>query len=204
MHEAWLVIDDFNNVLSVNDRLNGKPVQQAELVDFQECIKYIGLGQLNRKGCQWSWYNKRDAESRIYNNIDWAFRNASWLTHYSSLEAVFELPGVSDHFPIIINTDVAKNYLPKPFRLYNVMLNHKELEGAVHEVWNQQVHGHTMHSIWLKLQRLKDKTKHMNKEMSSLDKKIGQLREQLQNTQGELDEDPFNIQLITNENELLL
>ncbi|XP_070016975.1 uncharacterized protein [Nicotiana sylvestris] len=80
----------------------------------------------------------------------------------------------------------------------------KEFDGVVHEVWNQRVQGHTMFSICLKLQRLKDKTKHMNKEMSSLDKKIGQFRKQLENAQGELDEDPFNIQLIVKEKELLL
>lgn len=61
MHEACLVMKDFNNALSVNDRINGQPMHQAELVDFQKCMKDLGLGQLNRKGCQWSWCNKRDA-----------------------------------------------------------------------------------------------------------------------------------------------
>ncbi|XP_075079084.1 uncharacterized protein LOC142164677 [Nicotiana tabacum] len=114
------------------------------------------------------------------------------------------MPGVSNHSPIIIDTDVAKNHLPKPFRLYNVLLNHKEFKGAVHEVCNQQVQGHTMYSLWLKLQRLKDKTQQMNKEISSLEKKLGNLRVQLQNTQGKLDEDPFNTQLIAKEKKLLL
>lgn len=41
MFEALLVIGDFNNVMSVNDRINGQPVHQAELVDFQECIRAI-------------------------------------------------------------------------------------------------------------------------------------------------------------------
>lgn len=97
------------------------------------------MGQLNRKGCQLSWCNKWDVESRIYSNIDWALGNASWHTHYSSLEDAFEMAGVFDHSPIIINTDLDKIYLPKPFRLYNVLLNHKEFEGVIHEVWNQQV-----------------------------------------------------------------
>ncbi|XP_075108719.1 uncharacterized protein LOC142180400 [Nicotiana tabacum] len=152
MHEAWLVIGDFNNVLPVNDRINGQPVHQTELVDFQECIKDIGSG--------------KDTESRTYSNIDWAFGNASWLTHYSSIEVVFEMLGVSDHSPIIINTDVAKTHLPKPFRLYNVLLNHKEFKGAVHELiakkkellmqikrWegvNEQVHRQRSRAMWIK------------------------------------------------------
>lgn len=114
MQEAWLVIGDFNSVLTVDDRINGQPVQQAELMDFQRFIADTGLGQLNRKSCQWSWCNKREAKHMIYSNIDWAFGNAFWLTRYSSLEAIFEKPGVSDHSPIIINTEVVRSYLPKP------------------------------------------------------------------------------------------
>lgn len=60
MQEARLVIGDFNSGLSVDDRINGQPVRQAELMDFQRCIAETGLGQLNKKGCQWSWCNKRD------------------------------------------------------------------------------------------------------------------------------------------------
>lgn len=128
----------------------------------------------------------------IYSNIDWAFGNASWLTRYSSLEAIFENPRVLDHSPIIINTVAIKSYLQNPFRLYNLLLNNKEFEKAVNDVWCQQIHGHTMYSIWVKLQRLKDKVGQLNKEVSSLERNLDKLRVQLQIVQGKLDVDPFN------------
>lgn len=56
--DTWLVMGDFNTMLSVNDRLNGNLVHQTEIQDFQNCITDMGLGQLNRKGWQWSWCNK--------------------------------------------------------------------------------------------------------------------------------------------------
>lgn len=71
--KLWLVMSDFNTMLSVNDRLNGNPVHQAEILDFQNYITDVGLGQLNRKEWQWSWCNKREATERIYSNIDWVF-----------------------------------------------------------------------------------------------------------------------------------
>ncbi|XP_075103900.1 uncharacterized protein LOC142178417 [Nicotiana tabacum] len=172
MQESWLVIGDFNSVLSVNDRINGQPIHQNEIVDFQNCIKDIGVGQLNRKWCQWSWCNKRDAGERIYNNNDWVFGNTSWFTKHSSFEAVYEVPGVSDHSPIEINTEVVRSYLKKPFRLYNVLLYQKEFQESVQEIWNQRIEGHTMHSIWTKLQRMQDRERLMNKEMKSLEKKV--------------------------------
>ncbi|XP_019235686.1 PREDICTED: uncharacterized protein LOC109216012 [Nicotiana attenuata] len=61
MVEAWLILGDFNTMLSVNDRIYENPVSQSEVVDFQACVEDTGLGLLNRKGCQWPWCNKRDA-----------------------------------------------------------------------------------------------------------------------------------------------
>lgn len=66
----WLIIGDFNTVLHVEDRLNGAPVHQAEIADFQYCIYEIGEGKITKRGCRFSWSNKRDAYIRIYNYID--------------------------------------------------------------------------------------------------------------------------------------
>lgn len=46
--DPWIVLGDFNVVLSVNDRQNGVPVHPTEIKDFQECIEELGLRQLKR------------------------------------------------------------------------------------------------------------------------------------------------------------
>ncbi|XP_070008101.1 uncharacterized protein [Nicotiana sylvestris] len=180
-----------------------KACTTSRLVDFQKCVTDIGVGQLNRKGSEWSWCNKRDTNDRIYSNIDWAFGNAAWLTKYSSVEAIFENPGVSDHTPIVINTMVVKSYMSKPFRLYNVLLHNKEFEQAVEEIRGQHIEGHKMYSVWMKLRRLKDRVLKLNKEMSSLEKKLDSLSQQLKITQEKLDKDPFNEELITEERNMI-
>lgn len=81
---------DFNTILSVNDRMNGNLVNQTEVHDFQNCITYLGLGQLNKKRWQWSWCNKRDEIDRIYSNIDWLFGNPQQFMLYSEIEAIYD------------------------------------------------------------------------------------------------------------------
>lgn len=44
INDPWLVMGDFNTILSVNDRMNGNLVNQTEVHDFQNCITYLGLG----------------------------------------------------------------------------------------------------------------------------------------------------------------
>lgn len=85
-----------------------------------------------------------------------------------------------------------------------MLLNNKEFEKAVKDVWCQHVQGHTMYSVWVNLQRLKDKVGQLNKEVSLLERKLDNLTVQLQNVQGKLDADPFNGQLISKEKELLV
>ncbi|XP_075088537.1 uncharacterized protein LOC142170507 [Nicotiana tabacum] len=51
----WLIIGDFNSVLHEEDRLNGIPVHQADTTDFQRCIDDIGVGQITKRGCKFSW-----------------------------------------------------------------------------------------------------------------------------------------------------
>lgn len=50
MEEAWLLLGDFNTMLSINDRINGNPVSQSEVVDFQTWVEDTNLGLLNKKG----------------------------------------------------------------------------------------------------------------------------------------------------------
>ncbi|XP_019248341.1 PREDICTED: uncharacterized protein LOC109227596 [Nicotiana attenuata] len=202
--EPWMVIGDFNAILSVHDRVNGLPVKQSEMEDFQNCIQEIGLGQLSKKVCTYSWCNKRGEKERIYSLIDWAFGNDLWFMKYGKLEAYYHISECSDHSPIIIRTEVAKQKLPRPFILVNVLLSQESFKEAVHKVWEQQVQGHTMYSIWRKLKFIEIETPQMNKEMSMLERKISVLEEELKQVQLDLSADLFNEQLITTEKEILM
>ncbi|XP_019227741.1 PREDICTED: uncharacterized protein LOC109209031 [Nicotiana attenuata] len=101
----WLILGDFNSILTVEDRINGAHVHQNEVIDFNQCIEDIGVGLINKKGIQYSCSNKRGAEDRIYSHIDWVFGNADWFGVYAGIEAVYLVPGCSDHTPILLNTE---------------------------------------------------------------------------------------------------
>ncbi|XP_060216346.1 uncharacterized protein LOC132643841 [Lycium barbarum] len=46
INTPWLILGDFNNILHVEDRLNGAPVHHIEMQDFQQCLDDIEVGQL--------------------------------------------------------------------------------------------------------------------------------------------------------------
>ncbi|XP_059284882.1 uncharacterized protein LOC132038189 [Lycium ferocissimum] len=118
----WLILGDFNALLSVDDRLHGNPVHITETEDFQECVNDLGLGQVTRRGCQYSWCNKRDVGDRIYSHIDWIFGNYGWFQNYSNIEADYMNPGCSDCSPIVLNTVTSFQHIKQPYKLLNVLL----------------------------------------------------------------------------------
>ncbi|XP_019227287.1 PREDICTED: uncharacterized protein LOC109208612 [Nicotiana attenuata] len=201
--DPWIVLGDFNAVLSVNDRQNGILVHPNEIKDFQECIEDIGLGQLKRTGSLFSWSNKRDAHIRIYSFIDWAFGNSKWFDNYGHLEAVYLNPECSDHSPIIVNTGRIRQNLPRPFRLINILLQNEDFKAVIKTTWQYEVPGYTMYGICKKLKLIELNTRHLQKEVSNLEWKVEDTRGRLQVTQPMLNSDLYNPNLIQKERDLI-
>nr|XP_009611922.1 uncharacterized protein LOC104105365 [Nicotiana tomentosiformis] len=75
---------------------------------------------------------------------------------------------------------------------------------SVYKAWGQHIQGHTMYAIWRKLKLIELETSQMNREMSTLETKLNELKERLQHTQLELSANLFNKQLITIEKDTLI
>ncbi|XP_060182124.1 uncharacterized protein LOC132611764 [Lycium barbarum] len=207
MAEPWVILGDFNIVLSVNDRVNGAPIQAPKLVDFQECVEDLNLGLLTWRGSQYSWCNKRDADDRVYSLIDRALGNDLWFMQYSNLTAHYPptppSPECSDHSPIIINTGVVQHKLPRPFRLYNVLMQQQTFQTMVTNVWRTPVNGYAMYATWRKLKLIEMEAAHMNRELTTLETRIDELQEQVKTIQNQLQTDLFNPTLIQEERQRL-
>ena len=54
----WLIIGDFNAILSPKDRLAGAPITLNEIKDFEECVKDMGITEVQWKGNYYTWTNK--------------------------------------------------------------------------------------------------------------------------------------------------
>ena len=57
----WLIARDFNANMSPKDRLAGAPVNENEIKDFSNCVKVMGINELQWKGNYFTWNNKQVA-----------------------------------------------------------------------------------------------------------------------------------------------
>jgi hypothetical protein len=53
----WIVLGDFNSILSQEDKHNGAYVTSYEVSNFRECCINLGIADLNSIGCFFTWSN---------------------------------------------------------------------------------------------------------------------------------------------------
>ena len=65
----WLLMGDFNNVLTAQDRIGGSLVQPGEYCDLASMMDTAGLSELDSIGEHFTWHN-RHTQDPIYSRID--------------------------------------------------------------------------------------------------------------------------------------
>jgi len=69
-NSPWLILGNFNSLLSQEDKHNGKPVSSYEVADFRTCCSVLGLSDLNFTGSHFTWTNRK-----IWSKIDRVLAN---------------------------------------------------------------------------------------------------------------------------------
>ncbi|CAL1383510.1 unnamed protein product [Linum trigynum] len=86
----------------------------------------------------------------------------------------------SDHCGILVSTVAPIKSLPKPFKYFEFWAEHPLFLGIVEEAWNGEVSGSPLQVIQVKMGRVKQALKKINKEV------YGNLQDQVKEAEGEL------------------
>ncbi|XP_075078411.1 uncharacterized protein LOC142164323 [Nicotiana tabacum] len=116
---AWLMMGDFNAVLEVDDRMNGREMQDHETKDFRELLEDCSLTELPTIGKSYTWTN-----SHVFSRIDRAIVNDQWITSMPLVQAHVMESLFSDHSPISIEVEDYCDSKKRPFKFYNCMVDH--------------------------------------------------------------------------------
>ena len=57
--DPWMILGDFNAIMSQADKHNGEPVSGYETSDFFHCCTDLGLIDVNYSGSHFTWSNGR-------------------------------------------------------------------------------------------------------------------------------------------------
>ncbi|KAM6576524.1 hypothetical protein CsatB_028361 [Cannabis sativa] len=80
--QPWLVMGDFNEVLSNNDKIGGPIRNQHQIQAFQSTIDLCHLTPLTFEGELCTWTNKCQGAGNVKERLDYGFCNEFWADFY--------------------------------------------------------------------------------------------------------------------------
>lgn len=96
---------DFNSVTSQAEKWGGKPFACSSNSGLRHFIILIGLVDLGFNDNPFSWNNCRKGQENIRERPDRGIANHKWRLLHPNASILHALAIVSDHLPVILNTD---------------------------------------------------------------------------------------------------
>ncbi|XP_060970191.1 uncharacterized protein LOC133037264 [Cannabis sativa] len=84
----WLVLGDFNEVLSHEDKIGGPRRVEAQITAFRSAIDTCKLSTIPFQGERTTWTNKHQGNGNVKERLDYGFINSHW-------EATFITPSIT-------------------------------------------------------------------------------------------------------------
>ncbi|GAA0169896.1 hypothetical protein LIER_24278 [Lithospermum erythrorhizon] len=84
----WLLIGDFNCVLSVNEAMGSGSSDLLAVQKFRDCVEKVMLEDVAGKGCDFTWFR-----GATMTKLDRVMVNREWCSKYSRSYVVFEALG---------------------------------------------------------------------------------------------------------------
>ncbi|KAL9347262.1 hypothetical protein Peur_058628 [Populus x canadensis] len=157
-NSPWLILGDFNSLLSQADKHHGKPVSNYEIADFRQCCSNLGLTDLNYSSCHFTWSN-----GRVRSKLDRAFVNPFWSFDHSSVHVHFDnLRAFSYHSPATVSFHSRQLMGKKSFKFFNMWSNHAIFLELVTDKWHYAVQGSPMFIFCKRLKHLKGPLRELN------------------------------------------
>ncbi|XP_011016272.1 PREDICTED: uncharacterized protein LOC105119785, partial [Populus euphratica] len=158
-NSPWIILGDFNSVLSQDDKHNGEAVSTYETADFRQCCSDLGLIDLNYSGCHYTWSN-----GKVWTKLDRALVNSLWSPAHASAHVHFDNPGAfSDHSPVTITLQSRSFIGKKSFKFFNMWTHHVSFSDLVAANWHHEFYGSPMFTFCKRLKALKGPLRELNR-----------------------------------------
>ncbi|XP_038716583.1 uncharacterized protein LOC120009920 [Tripterygium wilfordii] len=190
----WIIMGDFNSILSEAEKHRGSPVSNYEVDDFRGCCSDLGY-----TGNHFTWSN-----GSIWSKIDRVLVNPFWFTLQMLSHVHFPPPGAfSDHSPATVQLGAMQLQGKRAFKFYNMWTAHKQFLELVGANWHLPVYGSIMFTLCKRLKHLKGHLKTLNRlHFSHISERVLRAAADLESHQIILQNDKDNPQLVLQEKHL--
>ena len=135
----WLLLGDFNEILSGEDKFGGRNINLNRALDFKGCLDASNILDLGFFGLKYTWSNQRQISNLILEMIDKCFANPTWRLLYPEASVMHLHKVFSYHYPVLMELcNSLAEVRNKPFRFQSMWMLHPDFPRAVKESWGRE------------------------------------------------------------------
>ena len=130
-NHPWLMLSDFNEVLSSEDKFGGNQINLNRAMEFKDCLDNCNFLDLGFVGPKFTWTNKRPLTNLILERLDRCFANPRWRMLYPEA-TITHLPRTFlDHCPVLIEVIGSRTNV-----VNTIWLLHPQFPKVVEDAWS--------------------------------------------------------------------
>lgn len=112
--DRCLLIGDFNDILSNEEKEGGNHRTTASMRDFREFVAQNKLMDLGYDSCPFTWRNNRD-NMPIQQRLDRGMTSVGWYGLYLETKIMYVVLEGSDHAILVLSTEKMDGRMRKQF-----------------------------------------------------------------------------------------
>lgn len=187
-----LIAGDFNCIVQPQEKRGGRQsAGSLDRAEFRSFIDSAGLLDLGFSGAQFTWCNNRQGSARVWERLDRALANSSWLQLFPSASVTHLSRIASDHCPILISTDVCAQH-SRIFRFEKFWTFYSSARAIIAQVWRVLVRGNATYRLSRRLTLASRRLRCWNRrEVGDLVRQVEQTESTISSLQSKEDQDGF-------------
>lgn len=188
----WLVSGDFNEIISLSEKIGGREEDTTGMHDFHNFIHDTGMIDAGFFGNPYTWCNNRRSATRIWQRLDRALISIAFQNSFPALK-IYHLSRVgSDHTPLCFCfLDIGA--APKSrFVFQRIWVDHSDFQQMVAHTWSKTYSGYPGTRFTKKMSHLRRILKNWNwTGFGNLKEKMVQLQNRVMELDGTLQESMY-------------
>ncbi|XP_075092134.1 uncharacterized protein LOC142172421 [Nicotiana tabacum] len=130
----WVVIGDFNNILSIDEKLGGTPHKLSKSLPFIECLQDCNLVDMGYTGQAFTWCNEIKERDILWKILDRLVANDEWDACFSKTTIQHLTRINSDHCPLLITAENDVDNYIKYFKFLNFWVDQHNFIDIVRQI----------------------------------------------------------------------
>ncbi|XP_040987679.1 uncharacterized protein LOC121235397 [Juglans microcarpa x Juglans regia] len=191
--QGWLLIGDFNEVLSNHEKSGGRESSDRQMQAFQAVVDECELMDLGFQGNPFTWCNNRETDQCISERLDRCLASLKWKAFFPMAKVIHGTTTYSDHTPIKSHVHFAsvQRRGKRPFRFEAMWVEDSSCQEVIKEAWLDSAGERRMEGVMKQISRCGEKSERWNKNsFGHVQKNLKKAKQKLQNVQ---DADPKSL-----------